>query len=234
MITAQIATIPDRMETLPKVIGSLLPQVDLLNVMLNSYSDSQAAVLFNRYFYDDRINFFRRNNEKGDAEKFYGCDNITGYVLTCDDDLIYPDDYVANMIFDINHYNSNAIISYHGRKFKPGIIDSYYSGRNREAAYRCLDTVTGYHQVDSGGTGVMGWDADKVRISYDWFKEPNMADVWVAVNAKKNNIPIYVAPHPEGWFGIAYEGKGIWDDWNEGRKNDQIQTKAWNDAIRSI
>lgn len=232
MITAQLATIPGREESVIKTINSLLPQVDAVVVMCNSpdmITSLRHCDRISNTVRNGKLTTLPRLNQKGDAEKFYGVEDLEGYVLTCDDDLIYPTDYATSMVEAINKFKNEVIISHHGRTFKPGKIGSYYSSFYRAEAFRCLGEVCGFHKVDSGGTGVMGWNADIVKITYDWFKSPNMADVWVAVNARKKGIQIYVAPHPEGWILQGFDGRGIWDDWSDGLKSDAMQTYLWNE-----
>ena len=235
MITAQLATIPSRSESVRKTIESLLPQVDELHITIN---DVDAVAL--EMWVDEirlkendwskiKVRALRHLSNKGDAEKLFGADTLSGYVLTCDDDLIYPPDYAAKMIEVVDRYNGRAIISLHGRELKPGKIASYYAPSSRLEAFRCLGDVPQDHLIQHGtvGTGVMAWNADKVKIEYDWFQSPNMADVWLAVNAKRLGIPMVIAAHREGWLTYIDQPEGS-TIWEQHFGNDQKQTEIWN------
>lgn len=234
MITAQLATIPGRVYSVLKTVKSLNDQVDFLNVMCNNYSEHEADVIEAsvsdwQYYHNFKPNglvFRKRYNEYGDAEKFYNLDNLDGYIFTCDDDLLYPNDYIKTLIDKIEQYGRKALITCHGRTFPKRMIRSYY--RDKLEGYRCLGTVEKDVQVDSGGTGVMAWHSDLWKVEMDWFKKPNMADVFIAVEAIKRNIQIICIEHKEGWIQGTPEGytyRGIWDD---AVNNDEFQTYYFN------
>ena len=226
MITAQLATIPSRIESVRKTIESLLPQVDMLRVMLNGHTFSQMHQLPHDY---PGVEFYLKCCNKGDAEKFFGAESLSGYVLTCDDDLIYPPDYAARMVEAVDKWKGNAIVSLHGRELKQGKIASYYAPSSRIEAFRCLGDVPHDHLIQHGtvGTGVMAWNADNVTIRYDWFKSPNMADIWLAVNAKQLDIPMVIAAHREGWLTYIDQPEGT-TIWEQHFGNDTKQTEIWN------
>ena len=62
MITAQIASIPDRVETLKRTVNSLINQVDLLFVALNNYEEVPDFLTNNR-----KIVYALMDNSLGDA-----------------------------------------------------------------------------------------------------------------------------------------------------------------------
>lgn len=235
MITAQLATIPSRIESVRKTIESLLPQIDELHITINDV-DSVALQMWIdevELVVSDwsriKVRALRHLSNKGDAEKFFGAETLSGYVLTCDDDLIYPPDYVAKMVEAVDKWKGHAIVSLHGRELKPGKIASYYAPSSRVDAFRCLYDVPHDHLIQNGavGTGVMAWNADNVTIHYDWFKSPNMADIWLAVNAKQLDIPMVIAAHREGWLTYIDQPEGT-TIWEQHFGNDTKQTEIWN------
>lgn len=201
MITVQIASIPSREEMLEKTIGSLCHQCDTFRIMLNGHRHPPD------YLYDySNIEYHLLNNELGDAAKFYpGYQD--GYVFTCDDDLIYPPDYIETMMDAIDKFN--CIISLHGRKMKPRPITNSYTSRTE--AYHCLHDVNGHHIVDIAGTGVMGFHTDRFVPSISRMKFKNMADIWIAKQAFDKNITLMVIPHQEGWLKYQNPTNTIWD-----------------------
>ena len=215
MITIQIASIPTRKHLLKETIKSLKDQCDILNVFLNSYKEIPE------YFKDySNITGKLLDNSTGDAAKFYGVENLKGYILTCDDDLIYPKDYVKIMISQIDKYK--CIISNHGRILFPRPIGSYY--RHKVVNYHCILYVEKDHKVEVGGTGVMGFHSDHFKIKYSDFKLPNMADVFVAIKAWRK-VDIIVNAHCDSWIKTqkVIEPQ-IWDlhVWNDFDQTDLI------------
>ena len=77
-----------------------------------------------------------RDNEKGDAEKIYMIGEVEGYVFTCDDDLVYPPDYVESMMGYLEELDDKTILTCHGRVMMPRPVKNSYT--DRIAAYHCL------------------------------------------------------------------------------------------------
>ncbi len=193
MITAQVATVPEREDMLREMVASLAPQVDQLNVFCNSYKHLPGWLgAFSNV--DGRL----MDNSTGDAAKFYGIEELEGYILTCDDDIRYPRDYVKALINNIEKYHRQAIVSFHGRIMLPKPIESYYF--DRVEGYHCLKNLDRDVRVNVAGTGVMGWHSSTIKLNYSDFKIPNMADIWMAKFATQQNVPLVVAKHPSFWI----------------------------------
>ena len=203
MITASLATIPTRDAT--ATINSLKSQVDQLIVTYNMTASA--------------------NEKYGDMAKFIPLAEINGYLFTCDDDLIYPPDYVKRMVEEIEKHNRFAFITLHGRTFERRKIKSYY--RDKKEGFRCLGSVEKNTIVNSGGTGVMAWHSDLFRPLKDYFKRANMADIWLAKFAKENNIPIVCIEHREGWLKYIEQPENT-TIWEKKQMNDEFETKIFN------
>ena len=203
MVTAQIATLPNRVDLLKKTVESLLPQVDILNIMLNGHNITPS------FCHKPKITVYHRNNEKGDAEKFFGLKNIEGYIFTCDDDLIYPPDYVETMTKRLAEFGNFVILTNHGRIMQPKPVSSSYA--DRIAAYHWRNEAKESVQLDIGGTGVMAWDSDCFFPDYNRIDKANMADIWVHGFAKEQGIRIMLCPHPAEWIQYMNPPETIWD-----------------------
>lgn len=204
MVTAQIASIPNREDLLKLTVESLLLQVDQLNLMLNCYRHTPE------YCYQPKIQFYHLDNKKGDAAKFYGLKKIKGYIFTCDDDLVYPPDYIETMTKKLKEYNNKVIVTCHGRiMLEKPVANSYTS---RKKAFHCLKEETRETFLDIGGTGVMAWHSDFFFPDYDKITKKNMADIWVAKFSSEQNIKILHVPHREFWIKYLHPGWTVWDD----------------------
>jgi hypothetical protein len=234
MITAQLATIPGRVYSMLKTVKSLHGQVHYINVQCNNYSEHDINVIeasikdwqYYQKYKPDGLAFYKADNLHGDAEKFNGVDKLEGYIFTCDDDLIYPPDYVETMIKKIEQYGRKAVITCHGRTFPDRKITSYY--RDKLEGFRCLGDVQKDVQVHSGGTGVMAWHSDLWRPEMSWFMAPNMADVFIGREAKKRGIPIICIEHSEGWIKYIEQPEGS-TIWEKHINDDSLQTMYWNE-----
>lgn len=214
MVTAQIASIPDRERLLKKVVDSLLPQVDQLNIMLNNYPKTPS------FCNKPKVNHYHLDNSKGDAAKFYGLKNIEGYIFTCDDDLIYPPDYVELTIKELKKHGNRVILSHHGRQMPPKPVNNSYT--DRIAAFHWNVGQLHCVELDIGGTGVMAWHSDMFLPDMDEITIKNMADIWVAKFSKEQGVKIMLCPHPDDWIQYLHPENTIWDEHysNPGRQTD--------------
>ena len=201
MITAQIASIPDRVETLEMTVNSLINDVNMLFVALNGYKEV-PPFLEN----DKKIIRVLMDNSLGDSAKFYDIDQRNGYVLTCDDDIIYPPGYVQYMIDGVKRHG--GIVSLMGKRYDNRPISSFRGGYTK--LYRALTSVVGDHVVDLGGTGVMAFHTDDFKITMDDFERPNMADIWVARAAVRQGVRITVLSHKSRYIGHKKYHNRIW------------------------
>ena len=208
-----------RIDSLEKTIKSIYNQCDVINVALNDNHNNIP-----QFLYDTKINLFLTDNSLGDAFKFFGltsCDR--GYFLTIDDDLIYPSNYVEYMVDKCKEYNNTKVVTLHGRNFSKFPIGSYY--RSATERYSCLGTVKNDVKVQFGGTGVMCFHTDLMRIPLEYFQQPNMADVWVGKYCIENNIEIICAKHTKGYINYTYQVETIYDTHS---RSDRTQTLVAN------
>lgn len=190
-ILAAMAAIPARRHRLREALESLRPQVDRLHVYLNGFREVPDCV---SELADD---FVQSQANEGAEKKFHWCGKWQGYYFTVDDDLGYPKEYVQTMLEHVDRWDGEAIVSCHGRVY-PESPTNYY------------DLVQGtrgiYHQriprgrwVNHAGTGVMAWDASKIRVP-DRYPYKNMADMQLSIWAQLAKIPLWLVPHRERWF----------------------------------
>lgn len=217
MIIANIASVPDRKKELARVVRDLYPQVDKINVGLNNYNKIPV------FLKKEKINAWVSDNSVGDAEKFRSDDK--GYYFTCDDDMLYPDDYVQTMISTLDNYNKDVILTCHGRAYK-GRVQSY--NRGWAEFYHCLHEVAEDSYVTVGGTGVMLFHTDSFQMDISDFDHKNMADIFVARKAKAVDVPIVCMAHETGWIRYQETMKGKQTIYDDTVGNDSLQTAILN------
>ena len=206
VIHAALASIPSRSLALTRVVDSLLPQVDYLHVYLNEYSSVPPFLIHPKIEVTRSQDF----GDFGDAGKFWWASKVNGYYLTCDDDLLYPSDYVQTLIEGIEKYGRKAVVSFHGDNYQKA--ETFERSRKR---FPCLHEYprTEYSRVDMPGTGVMGLHTSLIKIPMEAFPIPNMADVWLTCLLKRKSIPVYLLPSLGDWLSVI-PGSGesaIWD-----------------------
>ena len=190
-----MATIPSREDILAACVESLLPQLsakDKLHVCLNGY-DHVPGVLS-----DPRIDVVQSQDvgDLGDAGKFYWLGKVSGYMLTVDDDLLYPSDYVKNLVTAIEEHKRKVVVSYHGILYPNALRDL-----RQRTVFPCLYSVNTDHGVHALGTGVMGFHTSLLPdLRQDIFKTPNMADIWFALHCQERKVPMRSLKHPGDYF----------------------------------
>ena len=103
-----IASIPKRINALYQTLASLEHQANKIYVALNGYTEiPEWAGQFRN------VEFTLTDNIMGDANKFLALDKAKGYFFSCDDDIIYPDNYVKTMVNKLKKFG-NAIVTCHG------------------------------------------------------------------------------------------------------------------------
>lgn len=191
-VTVGIATYPPRLTALPDTIESLHDQVDCIHVCLNEYR--QVPAVLQRY---SKVICTIPERNLSDLGKFLQLPKSNGYFLTCDDDLLYPHDYVTKTITQLRKHG--GVVSYLGRVFpRDRKCQSYY--RDTAEYYHCLREVQQDHQVHVVGTGVMCFHTDSVDFNFGDFQQLGMADVQFGVYAALNRIKLTALKHPKDWI----------------------------------
>lgn len=174
-IVVGIATMAGREKYLQKTIASLDKQVDEI------------------YLYDNAV-----SEDLTDNGKFWGLTQINEpcYYFTCDDDIIYPPDYVRVMIEAIESFNGEAVVTLHGRQLL-GLDRPYYTGHK---AFRCLATEKAA-VLDVCGTGVSAFRTDNINPVYQHACEyQRMSYLTFSHELAANKIPIQLIAHSSTWL----------------------------------
>jgi hypothetical protein len=140
------------------------------------------------------------DNEKEDINrydngKFYLLPKEDCYFFTCDDDLIYPNTYISDMINAIER--TKTIVTHHGRILN-GLDRRYYWDHQ---SFRCLNEVNTERTLDVCGTGVTAFDTSyfnpsNLADSTDY----KMADLVFSLEAAKQKKQITLLTHPHDYF----------------------------------
>lgn len=244
-VLAGLATIPERSASLRETILSLAPQVDHLLV----YGNGEVSIPFadrgpENVDYYLPFPFHGPKSDIGDIGKFVSIDRYWDhgkefYFLTCDDDLIYPDDYVETLVNGIERQGRHAACGFHGKKYY-GPVKSYYRSlggamkRGEATNFRCLDDCWSESRVTIIGTGCMGFHSSILSrgiVPFDRavFPTPNMADIHFSAWCNDAGIYRVVLPHEEGWIKHS-DHVDIRKDTiaARSRDDDQLQTMYFN------
>lgn len=218
MIVGGMATIPDRIDTLEMVLDSIVPQLDLLELALNGFRS--VPYFIGKY---SNVVTTLTTNDKGDANKFLRIDDYRNhYYFSLDDDLIYPTNYISTYIEKIDKHR--CLITSHGSDVTPN-MSSYYRGKIGRS--HCLHEAKEDFSVDVAGSGVTGFHTSYLKLKYDNFAEPNMADIWMSMQAHQQGVERIAISHRKGWITTCLSSKKetIYD---KHRNRDSVQTMVVN------
>ncbi|WP_339733651.1 glycosyltransferase [uncultured Gimesia sp.] len=188
-VYACLTSIPRRVYALEKTVASLINQVDGLKIHLNDYH------FIPEFLKHPKLELVFGDNSLMSCTKFLWADRLSGYILTCDDDLIYPPDYIDRMTAAIDKYK--CIVCAHGSKLKPGMISSYYKDRT---VFDARLEIPQDMFVDIPGTGTMGWHTDDIKLRMNDFDLPGMEDIAAYRAIYQHSYSVVVVAHPESWL----------------------------------
>lgn len=189
----------NRKGSLLKTIDSIYNQADIINIALNLYEETPSELI------DSKINIFHKDNSIGASFKFLRILESDGYFFTIDDDLIYPENYSDYMINRFNHYGGKKIVTLHGRKYTGFPITSYY--KSPHTKFHCLGDVNDDVLVNIGGSGVMMFHTNLVKMPINYIKEKNMSDLCISRYANQNNIEIVCLKHESDYLKYQEQPK---------------------------
>lgn len=187
-ITANLATIEARKYTLQGVIDSLKDQVTTVRVYGNDYTPEVKG---------DNVEVYS-GPDYTDNAKFFWLPISKGLYLSCDDDIIYPPDYVKTILEARKKY-PNTWLTFHGRKLK-GIGLNYYT---EHYIYPCLKEVAGDYDIDVAGTGVSAFDTELIKFDPLTWEDYRMSDLMASLELARRRIKIICLGHKAGWIRSA-------------------------------
>lgn len=194
IFSANFATHKARKHTIDKAVGSIIDQVDVVRVYYNDY-------------YPPNREWEQWGGEDITDKGKFAHIQEGEIAFTCDDDLLYPPDYVFETLEAMERNNAN-IVTYHGRKLK-GEGRHYY--REHET-YHFMHTVIGDHVIDVPGTGVMAFDTREFMPDILQYDQDKMVDLLFALEAKKEGEKIVCAKHKTKWIGVLTDNESIYGE----------------------
>jgi len=163
---------------------------------------------------DDRLEVIMSEQDVTDKGKFIQIKNHLGYVVTVDDDIEYPSNYIEEMIKHIEKFSRNCLIGVHGAHIPEGPpITRWWEYMNLRRSHVFIQEMATYVPVNVIGTGTLAFHTSIGQIKGEEFDYQRMVDLHVAVWAQRNNIPMLICPRRRDWLkeiSSGYVGK-IWN-----------------------
>lgn len=208
---ANLATYPARLSQSIQAISSISPQVDVVNVVLNGYKDvpSELKSL-------PKVRFISPPKDLRDVGKFYPDVEDEDDVFLCDDDIVYPQDYVNEMrsfrvvLEDV--LGVAPVVGAHGV-----IYSDYYDGKPRsgrlvDVFHRKLERFRLVNQLGTGTVFCKGFQLPGFEFMKDSHR---FVDVRFARHALKHGYPMVCVPRDNGWMKQIEVASSIYEDFTE-------------------
>ena len=230
-VTVGIATQKGRTRPLKVVLESLLKQDCKVHVYFNEFKGKIPKSIkdIGKQF-PGKLTMFESEKEAGDLGSyggFYKIGEITGIFASCDDDIIYPDNYIETIKEAIKEYDNQFIIAYHGRIFTPDKpIFAYYTG-----AEKVFDFARDQKKdvlINVVGAGVCAFNNDIVQLTIDAFTHKHAKDISLSIFAQNNEIPIVCKAHRAGFLRNQMNFNRATSILNTSLQNDQYRVDLMN------
>lgn len=215
-----LASIPQRRNSLEQVVRRLLPQCGQMGVYLNNWDEVP-------YFLRNPKISVVRSQDHGDARdngKFFFVESSQlRYYASVDDDIEYPHDYIEKMLAHQSRVGA-GLVGVHATYY-PAELTSLLGDRFVAHFKEGFESLLPATLI---GTGTALFDRFLVDLKYKEFGAPGMADVWLAVAAKKRGLSLWTVPRPDRWLKpIPQVGTSEVNDlYTEGKNDDSVQLNA--------
>ena len=201
MIIMGMAAIPQRFRNFDETIPILADQCDKLYIHISG-TDNYPKILDNY----SNIEYTINTELMGSQYKYKMSTKYSNsYFLTCDDDLLYPEDYVSTMIESLKQHENKAIVCVYANKWnphntnKPTIHQIY-------GAYHLNQSIGIDTRILWPGMGTGIHHTSSFSFSPEECRHSGMADIYVMVKAAKLGIPIYTIKRKHNWIKQLDEG----------------------------
>lgn len=219
-IYAFMATYPGGFEKVGSAVKTMLNQTQRITKLVLHVNGNIIPPGLPK---DSRLEVITSSVDYADNGKFKHMANHTGYLLTVDDDICYPKDYVEKMLQHIEHYDRKALIGVHGAILPIGpplTRWSFYREMRRTHVFGKQHSSYGYANVI--GTGTMAFHSDLGIPNFEQMDTKRMVDLHVAKWAQCSQIPMVVCPRNEGWLS-EFESNGEERIWQTANVNSELQ-----------
>jgi tetratricopeptide (TPR) repeat protein len=225
-ITVCMASFPARFGVIGKAVESLLNQSQPpTKILIHINETEEIPPLPN----DDRIEVHCSPNENlTDIGKFKMAGLVeSGYVITVDDDIIYPNNYIQVHIETLNRYSNKVIVGIHGAVLPLGsAINTWEDYRAKRRVHWFRRGLSCDLPVQIVGTGTMSYHVNAIKFDWKSFGYQRMVDLHIAVAAQRSKIPMITPPRPENWMNpIEDEDETLEAIWDQVQGNTNLQNQ---------
>ena len=221
-ITAFMATYPGGFDHVGNAVRTLLRQsLPLSRLVLHVNGDRRPPGLPK----DKRLEVILSKENHADNGKFAHLDDVVGYVLTVDDDIRYPSDYVERMLTEVERFGRKEYIGVHGACLPYGPPLTRWS---QYTSMRRSHVFAGEHAsslpVDIIGTGTLAFHTDAGLPDFASMDHLRMVDLHIATWAATNDVPMRILHRSRDWL-VEFADVGEERIWQQTQEDRRLQQK---------
>jgi len=216
MKIASLASIESRSHIVGRVVQSLLNQTEVLN-QINVYCNDwdgntipkHPSVIIHEHVVGDL----------GDVGKLFGINR--GYNFLCDDDIIYPKNYVSHLRSKIDFHQK--IVGVHGVILNP-VVENYFKDR-KVIHFRSQSSDTPVHLI---GTGTFAYHSKFFEPALLEIDKQNMTDCYLAVQAQEQKVGMVCVSRPSMWLKDIKIKDTLWATRGDGGEQTEVINRINN------
>jgi hypothetical protein len=204
---ATIATQPSRHNTFARVLPVIAAQVDHVYVYLDDFDEVPV------FLAEDPNVTVIRSQDTGRfraAGRFLFLLDLAEpvVVISVDDDIHYPPDYVRRLVDALAEADGNAVVGVHGTRFSPPFRDYVRDARTVWFARRLWRG----RSVDQLGAGTVAFRSDRLSFDVREWQAIRCDDIMLAGEAKKRGLPLLCIPRRRFWMRPIgeYQTHSLW------------------------
>lgn len=219
-ITVFMATYPGGFDNVGNAVRSLLQQSLAIGKIVLHVNGTRRPPRLPK---DPRLVVHLSKENHADNGKFVHMAGVKGYVLTADDDINYPANYVERMIHEVDAHDRKALVGVHGATLPYGPPFSRWSQYTSMRRSHVFGVEHGSRiPVDIIGTGTMAFHSDVGLPDAEEMDTQRMVDLHVAVWASEQGIPMRMIPRPRNWM-VEFEAPDQERIWQQTKQDKTLQ-----------
>lgn len=219
-VTVFMATYPGGFDNVGNAVRSLLQQSLAIGKLVLHVNSTRRPPRLPK---DPRLVVHLSKENHADNGKFLHMAGTKGYILTADDDINYPPNYVERMIREVDVHERKALVGVHGATLPYGPPFSRWSQYSSMRRSNVFGVEHGSRiPVDIIGTGTMAFHSGVGLPLAAEMDTLRMVDLHVAVWASQQGIPMHMVPRPRNWL-VEFEAPDQERIWQQTKQDKTLQ-----------
>ncbi|MGB2071164.1 MAG: glycosyltransferase family 2 protein [Poseidonia sp.] len=219
-ITVFMATYPGGFDNVADAVRSLLQQSLAINKLVLHVNGTRRPPRLPK---DPRLVVQLSETNHADNGKFVHMAGTQGYILTADDDIDYPHDYIERMVHEVEAHQRRAMVGVHGAALPygpPFTRWSQYANMRRSHVFALEHG--GRIPVDVIGTGTMAFHSEVGIPDIEAMDTLRMVDLHVALWAAEEGVNMHMVPRKRDWL-VEFDGLDEQRIWQQTKADKELQ-----------